>query len=118
MHDSLPRRIQGLAEEFRAASRSSREVLVGIVRTEVEKAVSTLGLVRTYDTAQMADAITRLESRVADLEQQLAAAEKEPRRPAGGTRTSAASRRTGSAAKQAPKQTPKQTQPRPRRSGT
>ncbi|MGH3329063.1 MAG: hypothetical protein ACRDPT_14945 [Streptomycetales bacterium] len=116
MQDSLPKRIQGLAEEFLAASRSSREVLVGIVRTEVEKTVSTLGLVRTYDTAQMADAINRLESRVAELEKQLASVEKPPRRAAGGTRAPSASRRTGQASKQADPQS--QSKPRSRRSGS
>jgi len=59
--DGLSRQVQALADDILATSRLNRDLLVGLIRSEVERAVAAVGLVSTEDLAAMARKVTRLE---------------------------------------------------------
>ncbi|OPC83486.1 hypothetical protein B4N89_23390 [Embleya scabrispora] len=80
---ALPQFVQQVAEELYETGKANRDLLVGIVRGEVDKAL-TRTRPWTKDLAKAEEEITRLKSRVTDLEHRLARAST-PRaaRPAG-----------------------------------
>lgn len=61
-----------VTEELLAAGRDNRNLLLGLVRSEVERQVARLGLVSSDDLAAAQARAERLEIRVRDLELQLA----------------------------------------------
>jgi polyhydroxyalkanoate synthesis regulator phasin len=70
--DQLQKQVQSLAEDLVATSRANRDLLVSVVRGEIERMVASLGLVTGEELAQVKQTVTRLESRVAALETRLA----------------------------------------------
>jgi polyhydroxyalkanoate synthesis regulator phasin len=60
-----------LTEELLATSKANRNLLVSLVRSEVERSVSRLGLVSTQELAAAARREKGLERRVAELEDEL-----------------------------------------------
>ncbi|GCE02508.1 histone [Embleya hyalina] len=80
---ALPHFVQQVAEELYETGKANRDLLVGIVRGEVDKAL-TRTRPWTKDLAKAEEEIARLKSRVTDLEHRLARAST-PRaaRPAG-----------------------------------
>ena len=58
------RQVQGLADELIATSRTNRDLLVGIIRTEIERTVARLGLVGADELASMARVVERLQSQL------------------------------------------------------
>jgi polyhydroxyalkanoate synthesis regulator phasin len=60
--------VQGLADELVETSRTNRELLVGLVRTEVDRAVGRMGFVREDELAALRRHVQRLESELADLQ--------------------------------------------------
>jgi polyhydroxyalkanoate synthesis regulator phasin len=66
--DQLQRQVHGLAEELVATSRANRDMLVSVVLSEIERAVTRLGLVTAEDQARTTQAVDGLAQRVATLE--------------------------------------------------
>jgi polyhydroxyalkanoate synthesis regulator phasin len=60
--------VQGLADELVETSRTNRELLVGLVRTEVDRAVGRMGFVREDELAALRRHVQRLEAELADLQ--------------------------------------------------
>jgi hypothetical protein len=58
------RQVQGLAEDILATGRTNRDLLVGLIRTEVERAVARLGLVGADELSAMARVVERLQSQL------------------------------------------------------
>jgi polyhydroxyalkanoate synthesis regulator phasin len=87
--------VQAIAEELIATSKANRDLLVGMVQSEVERTVSRLGLAQADDLARLARTVDRLERRLSVVEEKVAA------RPAA----QAAAPRKSTAAKTAAKTT-------------
>ncbi|MFI6587873.1 histone [Embleya sp. NPDC050493] len=81
---ALPQYVQQVAEELYETGKANRDLLVGVVRGEVDKALSR-SKPWTKDLVKAEEEIARLKSRVTDLEHRLARAST-PRtaRPAAG----------------------------------
>ncbi|MGW1996971.1 hypothetical protein [Embleya sp. NPDC001921] len=93
---ALPQYVQQVAEELYETGKANRDLLVGVVRGEVDKALSR-SKPWTKDLIKAEEEIARLKSRVTDLEHRLARAST-PRtaRPAAGPSAPAAARATAS----------------------
>ena len=57
----VTRQVSSLAEDLLATSRTNRDLLLGIVRTEIDRAVAAMGLVNAEDLEAMARKVERLE---------------------------------------------------------
>lgn len=68
----LREQVSGIAEDLFAMGKANRELLVGLVRGEVERQVGRLGLVSAAELDAATRRAARLESRVRELERQLA----------------------------------------------
>lgn len=60
--------VQELADDLVATSRNNREILVAMIRTEVDKAVARMGFVREDELAALRRHVQRLEKQLADLQ--------------------------------------------------
>lgn len=60
--------VQELADDLVTTSRNNREVLVGMIRAEVDRAVGRMGFVREDELAALRRHVQRLEKQLADLE--------------------------------------------------
>jgi hypothetical protein len=60
----LARQVQGLAEDLLATSRTNRDILIGLIRTEVERTVNRLGLVGADELSAMARVVERLQNQL------------------------------------------------------
>lgn len=63
----LPRQVQDTVDGVLASSRQNSELLVGLVRTEVERAVGRLGFVREEELAAVRRHVQRLETQLARI---------------------------------------------------
>lgn len=59
--DVVSSQVQGIAEDLIEQSRTNRELMVGLVRTEVERAVGRMGFVREEELAAVRKHVERLE---------------------------------------------------------
>lgn len=59
--------VQELADDLVATSRSNRELLTGVIRSEVDRAVGRMGFVREDELAALRRHVQRLESEVHEL---------------------------------------------------
>ncbi|MDP1878906.1 MAG: polyhydroxyalkanoate synthesis protein PhaF [Actinomycetota bacterium] len=59
--------VQTLADDLVATSRTNREMLVGMIRSEVDRAVGRMGFVREDELAALRRHVQRLEKQVDDL---------------------------------------------------
>ncbi len=66
--------VQELADDLVSTSRNNREMLVGMIRAEVDRAVGRMGFVREDELAALRRHVQRLEKQLADLETATAAA--------------------------------------------
>jgi len=60
----IAKQVQGLAEDLLATSRTNRDLLVGLIRTEVERTVNRLGLVGADELSAMARVVERLQNQL------------------------------------------------------
>jgi polyhydroxyalkanoate synthesis regulator phasin len=81
--------VQTLAEEILAAGRANRELLKGVVRAEVERAVGAVGIAGQDDVAALRASMDRMERRLAVLESKDAAATASGRVSAGTIKSTA-----------------------------
>jgi hypothetical protein len=58
------KQVQGLADDMLATSRTNRDLLVGLIRTEIERTVARLGLVGADELASMARVVERLQNQL------------------------------------------------------
>jgi len=63
----VPEEVRGLADDLLETSRSNREMLIGLIRTEVDRAVGRMGFVREDELAAVRRHVTRLEAELAEL---------------------------------------------------
>lgn len=77
---AVPQYVQQVADDLFATGKANRDLLVGVVRGEVDKAMSRL---RPWvdDVNRVDDDLARVERRVTDLEHRLAVAAAAPRAP-------------------------------------
>jgi len=79
--------VQGLTEDLLVTSKQNREMLVGLVRTEVDRAAGRMGFVREEELAAVRRHVARLESQLVDLRSALSATasldDSQPAAPAG-----------------------------------
>jgi len=59
--------VQGLADELVETAHQNRELLVGLVRTEVERAAGRMGYVREEELAAVRKHVSRLEDQLAQV---------------------------------------------------
>jgi polyhydroxyalkanoate synthesis regulator phasin len=59
--------VQDLADNLVTTSKDNREVLVGLIRSEVDKAVGRMGFVREDELAALRRHVERLEKQLADV---------------------------------------------------
>jgi len=62
--------VQELADELVETSRTNRELLIGMIRSEVDKAVGRMGFVREDELAAVRRHVQRLEADINDLRSQ------------------------------------------------
>ncbi len=67
--------VQELADDLVATSRNNREMLVGMIRAEVDRNVGRMGFVREDELAALRRHVQRLEKQIADVQQDLSAAQ-------------------------------------------
>jgi hypothetical protein len=60
--------VQELADDLVTTSRNNREMLVGMIRAEVDRAVGRMGFVREDELAALRRHVQRLEKQIADLQ--------------------------------------------------
>ena len=78
--------VQELADDLMATSKGNRDLLTGMIRTEVDKAVGRMGFVREDELAALRRHVQRLESELVEIRQELA---QRPSEPAAATVESA-----------------------------
>ena len=106
--------VQGLADDLVEQGKANSELIVGLVRTEVDRAAGRLGFIREEELAAVRRHVARLESQVTELRSEVAAsratatsaaAAAEPVvdvRPAEGGSPSAAARAAGAPKRKIP----------------
>ena len=63
--------VQELADDLVATSRNNREMLVGMIRAEVDRNVGRMGFVREDELAALRRHVQRLEKQIADVQEEL-----------------------------------------------
>jgi polyhydroxyalkanoate synthesis regulator phasin len=66
--------VQGLADDLLETSKQNRELLTGLVRTEVDRAAGRLGFVREEELAAVRRHVSRLETQLAEVRAQIGSA--------------------------------------------
>lgn len=99
--------VQELADDLVATSRNNRELLTGVIRTEVDKAVGRMGFVREDELAALRRHVQRLQAQVQELEQRMdaprpAAAPHESAAPASESASETASETAGESTQEPP----------------
>lgn len=61
------KQVQDLADDLVEQSRTNREMVVGLVRTEVDRAVGRMGFVREEELAAVRRHVARLEAELAEM---------------------------------------------------
>jgi polyhydroxyalkanoate synthesis regulator phasin len=75
----VPEEVRGLADDLVETSRNNREMLIGLIRTEVDRAVGRMGFVREDELAALRRHVQRLEAEIAQQRGEPAA---KPAKPA------------------------------------
>ena len=104
---SVQAQVSTVTEDLLATSKANRNLLVNLVRGEVERSVARMGLVSTKDMAAAERRATGLERRVAELEEELSRST--TARKAANTRARKATAKKATAKKTAAKKTAKKT---------
>jgi len=64
----MPEQVQELADDLMATSRSNRDLLVGLIRAEVDRAVGRMGFVREDELAALRRHVQRLEQQLSEVQ--------------------------------------------------
>jgi polyhydroxyalkanoate synthesis regulator phasin len=103
--DGIKAQVGALTDDLVATSKANRTLLVNLVRVEVERSVGRLGLVSAAELDMATRRAARLESRVADLEQQLRQARSSSTAKRAATKRSATTNTTSRNASSTAKKT-------------
>jgi polyhydroxyalkanoate synthesis regulator phasin len=90
--------VQGLADELLVSSKQNRELLTGLIRTEVDRSAGRLGFVREEELAAVRRHVSRLENQLAEIRAELAST--------SGSASTGATKRSGAASSTAKKKVP------------
>jgi len=94
--------VQSLAEELVAASKANRELLTGLIRAEVDRAVGALGLATRDDVAALRRQVERLQHDMREMASTKKSATRKPtKKPAARSATKPAKKTTKRATKPA-----------------
>ena len=94
--------VQSLAEELVAASKANRELLTGLIRAEVDRAVGALGLATRDDVAALRRQVERLQHDMRETASTKKSATRKPtKKPAARSATKTAKKTTKRATKPA-----------------
>jgi len=93
MPDAMRAQVSNLTDDLMATSRANRDLMVGLVRAEVERSVARLGLVSAAELGAATSRAERLDDRVHELERALRSA-RGSSTGRSGTKTSAAKKST------------------------
>lgn len=74
--------VQELADDLVTTSKNNREMLTGMIRSEVDKAVGRMGFVREDELAAVRRHVQKLEAQIQDLQRDLAEAAAAPKQTA------------------------------------
>lgn len=74
--------VQGLADDLLETSKQNRELLVGLVRTEVDRTAGRMGFVREEELAAVRRHVSRLEGQLAEIRAEMGAARTAAAEPA------------------------------------
>jgi hypothetical protein len=66
--------VQGLADDLLETSKQNRELLVGLVRTEVDRTAGRMGFVREEELAAVRCHVSRLEGQLAEIRAEMGSA--------------------------------------------
>ena len=77
--------VQGIADDLLVSSKQNRELLTGLVRTEVDRSAGRLGFVREEELAAVRRHVSRLESQLAEIRAQIGAPDGAAATAAGAT---------------------------------
>jgi hypothetical protein len=91
--------VQTLTEDLTESSRMSREILIGLVRTEVDRTVSRMGFVREDELAAVRQHVNRLESQLQKEHQRATGKASDVVKGTAGSSTYAARSAVGAASK-------------------
>lgn len=91
--------VQTLTDELVESSRTNRELLIGLIRTEVDRTVSRMGFVREDELAAVREHVHRLEAQLQKEHQRAAGKATEVVMGTAGSSTSAARSAVGAASK-------------------
>lgn len=97
----LTDQVSGLADDLMEQGKANREALVGLVRTEVDKAVGRLGFVREEELAALRAHVMRLEAQLAKNAGATSAATRSAKSPAAKKSSTANAARKSTAKKKA-----------------
>jgi hypothetical protein len=75
--------VQGLADDLLETSKANRELLVGLIRTEVDRTAGRMGFVREEELAAVRRHVSRLETQLADLRTHVGATASAEQKQAG-----------------------------------
>ena len=70
--------VQGLADDLLETSKQNREMLIGLIRTEVDRAAGRMGFVREEELAAVRRHVSRLETQLAEVRAQIGSANAGP----------------------------------------
>ena len=109
--DSVKAQVSSLTDDLLATSRANRNLLLHVVRGEVERTVTRLGLVSAQDLTTAGRRLDRVERRVTDLEAQVVG----PSSKKAATKKTTAKKSTAkkSTAKKSTRKSAARTQPSP-----
>ncbi len=96
--------VQELADELLSTSRNNREMLIGLVTSEVDRAVSRMGFVREDELAAVRRHVQRLEKEIAEVKNsatKVASKSEVPKKNAAASGTSKVSTAKKAASKSA-----------------
>lgn len=109
--EAIPSQVSGLADDLIQTSRSNRDALLGIIRYEIERTMSRVGVASSDEVQALSDRVRALEEEVRDLRNADAGAKITPARAAEPARPVKAAAKSGSrtakSAKSAKSSTPR-----------
>jgi hypothetical protein len=76
--------VQGLADDLLETSKANREMLTGLIRTEVDRTAGRMGFVREEELAAVRRHVSRLETQLADLRTHVGATASAEQKPDAG----------------------------------
>ncbi len=104
--EATAEQVSGLADDLLTTSRNNRDTVVALIRYEVDRALTRLGLATSEEIAALAQRITDLETELATLQKEADAVELPPGAPALPTKRATKAARKAPAKRSPAKRAP------------